>query len=166
MSIIRDISDSNKNVRRTERENRIEREKRVKKQNNKSESASKNGQKDQVQISSSGRSMMESVSRVSDYKARMEEIENLNQEELKEVHKRVKENYYDDPEVLNDIVDSLTSSLPESAVDTVESGVNQDNLQISSERLNEIKKNIAENKYDDEEVLDSIVDRMLNPRFL
>ena len=166
MSIIKDISDSHKNLRRTERENRIDREKKTDKQKKSKSGKVSSNHEDEVQISSSGRSMMESVSRVPEYEDQMKKIENLDQEQLKKVHERVKENYYDDPEVINDIVDTLTSSIPESAVDNVETGSDHQDLQISSERLNEIKKNIEENKYDDDEVIDSIVDRMTNPRFL
>ncbi|HMA62441.1 MAG TPA: hypothetical protein VKP78_07300 [bacterium] len=173
MSIIRDIPDAFKKFKRTDQEKKVDRQRKtssekVKNSSQKTESASgsKTSQTDRVEISSSGKSIMESASRIEDYQESLDQIDNLNKEQLLEVHQRVEDNYYDDPEVINEIVENMTSSLPEAPVDNVESGVEgQERVgEISAERLDEIKKNIEEEKYDSEEVLEEIAERMLNPR--
>jgi len=166
MSIIKDIPDAQKRFKRTEREDKINREKKVDAGKKKAGSVSKKEQADKVQISSSAKSMMKSVSRLEDYQDYMEKIENLDKEQLMEVHRRIEEDYYDEPEVVNRIADALTESIPESAVDNVEDGSEiSEATRVSSERLDEIRENIEEDKYDSDEVIDSIVERLLDPRF-
>src|SRR6056297_1515669 len=102
MSIIRDIPDAFKKFKRTDQEKKVDRQRKtssekVKNSSQKTESASgsKTSQTDRVEISSSGKSIMESASRIEDYQESLDQIEHLNKEQLLEVHQRVEDNYYD-----------------------------------------------------------------------
>lgn len=171
MSLIQEITNSPKKFERTEREKKIENQKqlaspqRVKGRN--TSAAAREIQKDSVRISASGKSYLESTARLAEYKAELEKIEILDRERLLESHRRITDNYYDKPEVINKIVDSLLEApKPEGSPVATATDPAETKTRIQAadaERLAEIRAKIENGDYEAEEVLDVIVDRMLNP---
>ncbi len=112
--------------------------------------------KDIVDISSSGKSLLNRKSEVSRYLKELENIKTLDKEDLIRVHQRIKSNFYSRPEILAKIVEDIVSQGPE---DIQETSVSQK----KSNRLSEIRSRIKNGEYDSEEVLDVIVENLLNP---
>lgn len=112
--------------------------------------------KDSVDISSVARELMQQPTSVENMKAELDNIKTLDRATLKEIHSKIESNYYDQPEVLDKIVEGI---IPEAhsteSVETTEQVEAEDQLQ-------QIQENIENGKYDSEEVLDTIVDRILS----
>ncbi len=171
MSLINEINNTPKKFERTEKERKLDQQKKIRPKKvtdaaQKASSATGKIQKDTVEISSSGKSILKSSLKVSDYHDYLEQLDNLDKEQLRAVHSRIKENFYDNPEVINKIADTLSESLPEVSAGTIENAEpEQDMVEASAERMNEIRQNIDDGKYNAEDVIDLIVDRMLDPQF-
>jgi anti-sigma28 factor (negative regulator of flagellin synthesis) len=117
----------------------------------------KAGIKDSVNISNVAREMMQQPTSVEALKVELDNIKTLDRSTLKEIHGKIESNYYDKPEVIDQIVDAM---IPEAhSVDEVEAPAKTEENTLVAQ----IQENIENGKYDSEEVLNTIVDRMLNP---
>ena len=112
--------------------------------------------KDIVDISSSGKSLLNKKSEISHYLKELENIKTLKKEDLIRVHQRIKSNFYSRPEVLAKIVGDIVSQGP---ADTKETYKSKEKLDQPSE----IRSRIKNGFYDSEEVLDVIAEKLLNP---
>jgi len=113
--------------------------------------------KDSVNISNVARELLNNPISVETLSSEIDSIKTLDRATLREIHNKVESNFYDKPEVLEKIVDSM---IPEAhSPEEVEATAKPQ----EKNPLQQIQDNIENGKYDSEEVLNTIVDRMLNP---
>jgi len=112
--------------------------------------------KDIVDISPSGKSLLQQKSEISHYQQEIETIKTLSQDNLLKIHQKIESNFYAKPEVLTQIVENIVSQGP---ADTQKTSVSEE----KSSHLSDIRSKIANGEYNSEEVLDVIVEKLLNP---
>jgi len=112
--------------------------------------------KDIVDISPSGKSLLQQKGAVSYYQQELEDIKTLSKDDLLKIHQRIESNFYAKPEVLTQIVENIVSQGP---AEPQKTSVPKE----KPDHLSDIRSKIANGEYNSEEVLDVIVEKLLNP---
>ena len=158
MSTIKGLPVTSNNIRELDKNKKTNNSEDAKKGSSASvKNSTQSTMKDSVSISNVARELLQQPTSTETLQVELDNIKTLDRSTLKEIHSKIESNYYDNPEVLDKIVDGM---IPEAhSAESVESPEKVE----SQSRLEEIKENIDSGKYDSDEVLNTIVDRMLNP---
>lgn len=152
MGPIRDISNLPPEFRRAERneaQKRVEDSRKEATEKLPQDAAKAVGQ-DKVSLSDTARTMLERGDEVKHYAKDLDKIDPISAEEIKAIEDKIGAGFYSSPEVLETIAAAI-SKTPGITAST-----------ITPERLQEIVGNIRDGKYDDDDVIGTIADRIIN----
>lgn len=119
---------------------------------------------DNVKISTAGKKLLRQKMEISRYLDEIKNLETKSQKEIQNVQQKIADDYYSKTEVLNKIAESIIK-LP-TFQNIVKKNTTKDSGNVLSkldeDRLAEIQERIKKGKYNTQEVIDVIAERILN----
>jgi hypothetical protein len=164
MTPLKELSGLNRNLQNIESEDKIRRVKSSKKENvntpKKIEDSSQAfSRKDSVQISSDKANQVSQKETIARYVREVKQLPQRNTPDLFKIQQRIESGFYDKPQVVDDVAQSVLSTINASSI----SKENQSTRKpLSDEKLNLIKEKIQNGDYNSQTVLDVIANKILN----
>jgi hypothetical protein len=114
---------------------------------------------EKVNISATGKKMLEQKAEVSRYFAELKDLETLDQKSSAIINNKIDSGFYSKPSVMDKLSDAILA-LPIFSETHSASTDNAPEIEDKSKQLSQIKQNLENGIYDSDEVLDVIVDRL------
>jgi hypothetical protein len=114
-----------------------------------------------VDISITGKKLLEQKAEVSRYSDELKNLDALNQKSSAQIKNKINSGFYSSPSVVDKISDAILA-LPLFGETSSESKKNIPEIDDKSRQLTQVKKKLESGMYDTDEVLDVIVDRLVD----
>ena len=164
MGPIKDISGLPREYKKVEKEDDLKRIDALKK-SGKKQSADKSGTKisDTVEISATGKNLLQQKKEISRYLEELDDLETISQKEIHNIRKKITKGFYSKPEVLEEIVKSILTlpAFQKIHLQKDQPLTDSGELKAYEDQLAEIREKIRKGEYDSDTIADAIAEKIL-----
>ncbi len=109
---------------------------------------------DRVKVSDSARTMLQRDAEVQHLSEQMESVETLSPQDRLEIESKIESGFYSSPDVISAVAGRIAEEAGENDKDSSKE-------ELTAERLQEVIENIRSNKYDSNEILEDVAEKIL-----